>query len=133
MATDQAWHRQPIKRGILRWQRKVGKPLLFTEVGWCSQEGASIEPWNYYYHQIPSQAGLTEQLNCYLAFMKTWADTPEVGGVIWWEWSDAPGGPEDYSYTPRGKPAEKALRRWFHAARQKSEPLPDTNPSSHSQ
>jgi hypothetical protein len=32
----------PIKRGILHWQKQIGKPLLFTEVGWCSQEGASI-------------------------------------------------------------------------------------------
>jgi hypothetical protein len=130
----QAW--KPIQRGILRWQRKIGKPLLFTEVGWCSQRGASIEPWNYYYDQTPSEAGLREQLNCYLAFMKTWSDTPEVGGVIWWEWNDSPGGPEDYNYTPRGKPAEKALRQWFERNRPLStqprqpgsQPTPDALP-----
>lgn len=119
----EAW--QPIKRGILRWQRQVGKPLLFTEVGWCSQEGTSIEPWNYYYHQTATEAGLAEQANCYRAFMRVWDDVPEVGGVIWWEWDDTPGGPTDYNYTPRGKPAEKVLREWFAAQPRPTPPTPD--------
>jgi len=110
-----AW--RPLKRGLLRWQEKIGKPLLFTEVGWCSQEGASIEPWNYYYDQNPTKAGLEEQRCCYRAFMETWKDTPEVGGVIWWEWTDTLGGPKDYNYTPKGKPAEVVLRRWFSRIR----------------
>jgi hypothetical protein len=103
----------PIKRGILRWQSKIGKPLLFTEVGWCSQEGTSIEPWNYYYKQEATAGGLEEQRRCYQAFMETWKNTPEVGGIIWWEWMNTPGGPEDFNYTPKGKPAERELRGWF--------------------
>lgn len=113
----EAW--QPIKRGVLRWQQRVGKPLLFTEIGWCSQEGAASEPWNYFHKQKATPAGLEEQRNCYLAFLKTWADTPEVGGMIWWEWNDDRGGPEDYNYTPRGKPAEKVLSDWLQSVRQR--------------
>ncbi len=113
-----AW--APIKAGILRWQRKIGKPLLFTEVGWCSQEGASIEPWNYYYNQyggtgkkpLPPEA-MEEQRRCYRAFMETWEDTPEVAGIIWWEWNESDGGITDYNYTPKGKPAEAELRHWY--------------------
>ena len=111
----EAW--KPIKRGLLRWQARIGKPLLFTEVGWCSQEGASIEPWNYYYKQEATKVALEEQRRCYRAFMETWCDTPEVGGVIWWEWVDSPSGPEDFNYTPKGKPAEGELRTWFKTAR----------------
>ena len=118
----QEW--KPIKQGVLRWQRAFGKPLLFTEVGWCSQEGASIEPWNYYYnqyggkgdHPLPPEA-MEEQRRCYRAFMETWRDTPEVGGGIWWEWNDGPGGEKDFNYTPKGKPAEAELRNWFAAIR----------------
>lgn len=119
-----AW--EPLRKGLLKWQATVKKPLLFTEAGWCSQEGTSIEPWNYYYKQEATPAGLEEQFNCYLAFMETWKYseepgkrlTPEqLGGVLWWEWNDTPGGKNDYNYTPRGKPAEKALRDWFAAAR----------------
>jgi len=102
-----------IKSEILEWQRDIGKPILFTEVGWCSQPGASIEAWNYYRHSSPSPEGLEEQRKCYQAFMQTWSQEPAVGGIIWWEWTDDPGGPEDYGYTPKGKPAEDLLRAWF--------------------
>jgi hypothetical protein len=122
-----AW--KPIKRGILRWQERIDRPLLFTEVGWCSQEGASIEPWNYYHDPKATPGGLEEQLRCYRAFMRTWDDTPEVGGVIWWEWTTDPGGPQDFNYTPRGKPAEVALREWFEANRVERMPSSTTRPA----
>lgn len=111
-----------IKSEILNWQRKIGKPILFTEVGWCSQPGASIEAWNYYRHQLPSQEGLEEQEKCYQAFIQTWGHEPAVGGMIWWEWTSDPGGPDDYNYTPKGKPAEQVLRSWFirQASRQRA-------------
>lgn len=109
----------PIKRGLLKWHAGINKPLLFTEVGWCSQEGASIEPWNYFYKQEATPAGLEEQRRCYRAFMETWRDTPQVGGIIWWEWMNVPGGPSDFNYTPKGKPAEQELRAWFKEIKEK--------------
>lgn len=112
---QRAW--EPLKEGLLRWQAKIGKPLLFTEVGWCSQEGASIEPWNYYYHQTATAAGMEEQRRCYRAFIETWKETPQVGGIIWWEWTNTPGGKGDFNYTPKGKTAELELRRWFQVIR----------------
>jgi len=110
-----AW--KPIQEEILSWQKTVRKPILFTEVGWCSQEGASVEAWNYYHKQQATAAGREEQRRLYTAFMQTWRDCPQVGGVIWWEWTDSDGGDDDYNYTPRGKPAEKELRRWFRERR----------------
>ncbi|HSA29728.1 MAG TPA: hypothetical protein P5159_24620 [Phycisphaerae bacterium] len=119
----EAW--KPIKRGILRWQSKIGKPLMFTEAGWCSQEGTSIEPWNYYHNQKATPAGLEEQRRCYRAFIETWSGTPEVGGIMWWEWNDTAGGTSDYNYTPRGKPAEQELRDWFRRLRQEGKVAAD--------
>jgi len=111
----EAW--RPIKKEILDWQATVGKPIIFTEVGWCSQEGASVEAWNYYHKQVATPAGHEEQLRLYKAFMRTWEDVPAIGGVIWWEWTESPGGKDDYNYTPRGKPAEAELRRWLDQMR----------------
>lgn len=102
-----------IKTDILSWQKKIGKPILFTEVGWCSQPGTSIEAWNYYRHERPSPEGLEEQKKCYQAFIKTWQDEPAVAGAIWWEWIPGKVGPKDYGYSPKGKPAEAVLRKWF--------------------
>jgi hypothetical protein len=112
----EAW--RPIKQGLIEWQETVKKPLLFTEVGWCSQEGASIEPWDYYYKPTATAAGMEEQRRCYAAFMKTWENVPQVGGAIWRGWGESAGGNADFNYTPRGKPAEQELRRWFKRQRQ---------------
>ncbi|MBN1343139.1 MAG: hypothetical protein JXQ73_10690 [Phycisphaerae bacterium] len=116
----EAW--EPIKKSILEWQQTIGKPILFTEVGWCSQEGASIEPWNYYHKQEATGKGLEEQRACYEAFMRSWSDVPQVGGVIWWEWTTYGGGKDCYNYTPKGKPAEGLLREWFAKKCAKTKP-----------
>jgi hypothetical protein len=117
---------QPIKQDILAWQRRIRKPILLTEVGWCSQEGAAMAPWNYYQNQNATPAALEEQRRLYEAFIRVWDDTPALLGVIWWEWSDAPGGPGDYGYSPRGKPAEKVLRQWLSAGRRSATTAPVT-------
>ena len=125
----EAW--QPITKEILTWQARAGKPLLFTEVGWASQPGCSIEAWNYYRTSSPSPDGLEEQRRCYEAFARVWADVPQLAGTIWWEWTDQPGGPDDVGYTPKGKPAEEVLRTWFaqQVPRSAPKPLPDKVPA----
>ena len=104
----ESWERT--KRDILDFQARVGKPLLFTEIGWCSQEGCSVEAWNYYRSSTATPAGLEEQRRNYQAFIETWANEPKVGGMIWWEWTDDEGGETNFGYTPLNKPAERVLR-----------------------
>jgi hypothetical protein len=108
---DDSW--KAIKKDILTFQREVRKPIIFTEVGWCSQEGAGHEGWNYYANQKASDAGMKEQSLLYESFIATWAKEPAIGGIIWWEWDCTEGGPSDFNYTPRGKPAEAIIRRLF--------------------
>ena len=115
-ALEQAW--KPIRNDILAWQQKIGKPILFTEVGWASQEGCSVEAWNYYRHDKATAAGLEEQKRCYQAFTNSWRNVDGVGGVIWWEWTSGQGGHQDFGYTPKAKPAERVLRDWFVYQRQ---------------
>lgn len=116
---------KPIRTDILAWQRQIGKPILMTEVGWCSQEGAATAPWNYYQDQRATPAGMEEQRRLYEAFIRVWNDTPQLMGVIWWEWSESPGGTGDFGYTPKNKPAETLLRQWF----QTTQTQPTTAPS----
>jgi hypothetical protein len=105
---------KPIYDEVAAWQRQVNKPIVMTEVGWCSQEGAATAPWNYYQNQIATPAGHEEQRRLYEAFLKTWDGKPGIQGIIWWEWTLGAGGSGDYGYTPKGKPAEMLLRQWFH-------------------
>lgn len=108
---DASWKR--IKKEILAFAAEVKKPIIFTEVGWCSQEGAAHEGWNYYANQNATQAGQREQSMLYESFIANWASEPAIGGIIWWEWDTSGGGGKDYNYTPRGKLAEGVLRDWF--------------------
>lgn len=121
---------KPIRADILEWQRKIGRPLMLTEVGWCSQEGAATAPWNYYQNQTATPAGLEEQRRLYEAFLRTWGDTPELMGAIWWEWDTSAGGTGDFGYTPKNKPAEQVLRRWFAAGPKLPTSAPASSPAS---
>jgi len=99
-------------RGRLeRWRREEGhtQPLLFLEVGYPSQDGAAAWPWDY---TRSEEVDLRLQEACYIAFVQTWRSAESCAGVLFYEWWGE-GGPEDDGYTPRGKPAEDVMRRFF--------------------
>ncbi len=110
---DIAGRWKPIRDEIAAWQKQIGKPIILTEVGWCSQEGAAMSPWNYYQNQQATAEGHEEQRRLYEAFGRAWDGVPWLSGVFWWEWTPGGGGPGDFGYTPKNKPAEQVLRRWF--------------------
>ena len=106
---------KPIKEKILKWQKDVGRPIIFTEAGWPSQEGCAKEPWNYYGSTKPDP---TTQDLCFQAFFKTWQGEKIVAGILIWEWRNGPwqkGGPDDLSYIPMGKPVMKTIREYFQS------------------
>ena len=108
----EAW--KPIKKKVLAWQAKIGRPLLFTEVGWPNQTTCAQYPWNYY--EAPESPDPTAQANCFQAFFQTWSGAKAVGGFLVWEWRNHPGqevGPEDTSYVPCGKPAMKVIENYY--------------------
>lgn len=98
-----------VRDDILTWQFQHQLPLIFTEVGFPSQDGANKDPWNYYISTTPD---LGEQRDCYEAFTTVWEDIPGLHGMFFYNWFGV-GGAEDIGYTPRGKPAEQVVRRWF--------------------
>jgi hypothetical protein len=104
-----AWSRVRDRLADWRARRTPGKRLLFTEVGYASQRGCSTKPWNYL---LSKTVDLDEQRRCYEAFLDAWRASPDLAGVFFYEWYGE-GGPDDATYTPRGKPTEQVLRRWF--------------------
>jgi len=98
-----------IREALLGWQSKVGKPIVFTEIGYPSQKTGAKEPWNYYGSK---EADLEVQEMCLEVCLETWEGTPEVGAYFIFEWW-GDGGPQDVGYMPWGKPAEALLRGWF--------------------
>jgi len=104
-----SWQR--IRDEILAWKKKAAPrtSLVFTELGYASQRGCSVHPWDYTNDALPDQ---DEQRRCYEAFLDTWARTDELEGVFFYEWWGQ-GGEDDRGYTPRDKPAESVIRRFF--------------------
>jgi hypothetical protein len=95
---------------LMRWQSHQGRPLLMTEVGYRSNDGASAFPWKW--GEADNRVDLDEQRILYEAYTRMWSNEPRLGGVFFWNWWGE-GGPNDHDYTPRGKPAEAVLRRWL--------------------
>lgn len=100
-----------IQNDQLNFTRKMGKPLLFTEVGWCSLANAAHEPWDYTQTTVDIDLDLQKRL--YEGFFRAWDGVKDLGGFMIWEWPPGEGGPDDRGYTPEGKPAEKVLREWL--------------------
>lgn len=93
---------------------KRSMPLVMTEVGYLSRDGAAVDPWDY---GRSARVDLEEQRRAYAAFARAWIRGGGLAGVFFWTWdSETGGGPSDTSYTPRGKPAAAVVRRFFAAA-----------------
>lgn len=104
-----AWIR--IRDGLTRWQAGVGRPLVFTEIGYPSIDGGARQPWNY---TAVGAVDHEEQRRAYAAFRAAWEGHPALGGVFFWNWFGL-GGPTCGDYTPRLKPAAAVIRSWFAA------------------
>ncbi len=94
---------------------KFERPIIFTEIGYRSVNGANKQPWNC--GTIPSsdnQYDPQEQADCYEALFKTFAGKEWWKGCFIWAYdtSLAPR-EEDKDYTPLSKPAEKVLHNWY--------------------
>jgi len=102
-----AWQR--LRQEIEAWQRTMGKPLVFTEVGYLSQRGTHAWPWR---EDAKEPVDLDEQRRCYEAFARTWGGAKDLLGVFFWNWYGW-GGPSSGGYVPRNKPAMDVMRRWY--------------------
>jgi len=103
-----AW--KPAKQRIEEAYNEYKRPIIITEIGYPSVDGANKDPWNYF---ATTPVDLKEQELCYQAFVKTWDPPPPFMHSVYFYnwWGD--GGPQDRDYTPRGKPAEKVLEKWY--------------------
>jgi hypothetical protein len=117
----QAW-RAP--RGeIDELRRRIGKPVLITEIGYPSHDGAAGQPWD---DTSSEELDLGLQQRLYRSFCDAFSATPSISGFYVWNWFGF-GGPRDLSFTPRGKPAAHELAKCFERAW--PTPAPAENPS----
>jgi len=98
------------------WHSTIGKPVIFTEIGYRSGNGTNIAPGNYW---MEMPVDLQEQVNCYEAAFQTLWNKNWFYGFYWWNWETDPnaGGPSDADYTPQNKPAQDVITNWYSLAR----------------
>lgn len=100
------------KRVVTPAAQKFGKPILFTEVGYRSVDGAHYEPAAYW-----RQGGYNpdEQSKLYSAMIDYWGKQSNFIGVHLWDWKSDPnaGGPGNTDFTIQNKPAEQIVRAKF--------------------
>jgi len=98
--------------------KQHNKPILFTETGYRSHNTATIRPWEWNnYEEIDSNSlSLTTQNLAYEAlFRKLW-HREWFAGVYFWQWhntSKEGNTRESTDFTPRYKPAENTMAKWY--------------------
>ncbi len=100
------------------FHEKHEKPILFTEAGYKSDADATIKPWEW----SPFLSGITkkksdrtQQLAYEALFKQTW-DKPWLAGIYFWEWNTRTteeSAKTDINFSPRFKPAENTMAKWF--------------------
>ncbi len=93
------------------------KPIIFTEAGYPSTENATLTPWRW--PKGDETVALEEQALAYEALLMTLTTRPWFQGVFWWKWYERQerGVSHSHDYSPRGKPAEAVLKRWYRGQR----------------
>jgi len=100
-----------------KWQKKMNKPILVTEVGYISQRGCTYQPWSWYL----GKSDFEEQYLAYKALYEVWSKKQIVNGkfeggnyiqgVYFFHWADKK--PDhDRSYIP-SEDAKSIIRKWF--------------------
>ena len=96
-------------------REQFNKPVLMTEIGYLSCDGAGKKPWQY-----PCNAGVDgqEQADLYEGTLSFWKDYDWMQGFLFWRWDPNPnaGGASDGDYMPQGKPAQDVLKQFWLAA-----------------
>ncbi len=94
------------------------RPILFTEIGYRSDNEATIKPWEWgsRFGTLSKKKSDETQRRAYEAlFQKLW-DKPWFAGCYFWQWHTT-STPErmktNVDFTPRFKPAENTLTQWY--------------------
>ena len=109
---------QPHIQTLSAFSKKYAKPILFTEVGYKSEASATIKPWEWdntlgvLYKKKSDQ---TQQLAYEALFQELWHQD-WFAGIYVWEWDNRTqkeNAPKDLNFSPRFKPAENVIAKWF--------------------
>ena len=94
------------------------RPILFTEIGYRSDDEATIKPWEWgsrFGTLSKKKSDITQQRAFEALFEQLW-NKPWFAGCYVWQWhtsSTAERMKTNIDFTPRFKPAENTLTKWY--------------------
>jgi len=91
---------------------KIDKPVVFTEIGYCSADGTNIQPWSVLSNLSEKFIDQQEQADALEAMVAVSSRYPWFKGFYWWNYFPQ----ERWSplgYTIRGKKAEEVFSEWL--------------------
>lgn len=97
---------------------RYNMPVLFTEIGYRSDEASTIAPWEWGALTgalTKKKSNQTQQLAYEAMFQKLWNESWFAGCYIW-QWhtaTTAESVKNSVDFTPRFKPAENTITRWY--------------------
>jgi hypothetical protein len=104
----------PIRDQLAAFSARTGRRVLFTEVGYASQRGATTQPAS---SKLSRQQAQDEQAAAYRAVLEVFTCQAWWAGVYWWVWTVLPvppaHPPEPLGYSVHGKEAEAVVRKWW--------------------
>ena len=93
-------------------ENRINKPVIFTEIGYCSADGTNTQPWSVLSNLSDEYIDQAEQADSLDAMVTVCSAKPWFKGFYWWNYFPQ----ERWSplgYTIRGKGAEDVLARWL--------------------
>jgi len=105
---------QPHKNKIIALQKKIKKPVLFTEYGYRSVHYTGKEPWDS--SREHGNVDLQAQSNALSALYQEFWDEPWFAGGFLWKWyhnHDEAGGEDNNRFTIQNKPSEKIIQTLY--------------------
>ncbi len=88
-----------------------GKPVILTEAGFMSRSNAAANPGDF--SGNPS-VDVVVQDQCYSALLSQACKFDNIQGIYFWQWElGALNSATEKDYTPKGKPAENTIKRYW--------------------
>ncbi len=125
LTKDEAPSLETIKMGwnvhvnaLEKLSQKYDKPILFTEVGYKSEASATIRPWEWdsFFSKVSKKKSDKTQQLAYQALFENLWHKEWFAGLYVWQWqvrSKKESALKDLDFTPRFKPAENTIAKWF--------------------
>lgn len=95
---------------------KLGKKIIFMEIGCRSAKGCAMMPWDFTHREFPWDE--EEQARFYDSCLSVFSKEDWFAGFFWWDWSTliyttAEEAKKDMGFNIHLKKAEEVIKKWY--------------------